>query len=438
MFFYKKKYFFNLQQQIKKKIMVKFNMVKFNDRVECVEFPDGRHTPLRILILKLQQNQQSCVSSPNKTALPPPLPIQKYNLTFFSRFNLTFSFILFPSRIEGIDSMDPAILSCVASLSPAASSTGDPRIRYSRDALLSFRNSLLTRKRPAYVDDAIAARRCWCRLVDLGDERISRIGSSGGGGGGGLSSAAASAATGGSSGLSGGSGGTTIGTSFMLPTAYPKRNAAASSATTLATARPKKDEPCGTTTTSTLTSTTRNTTGRGGGGGGGVYVAGPGGTGAAAVAAAAAAAAAGGTTVATAADRRIGSGRIMARCDGWEYRSGSAAAVASSNDKEQTDSDYNFRPSGGLLGLRDRDRDHGGSGGSTIGQSDGGGSGSSSNNNNNRDRSERNDRMDRLDRNDFRTDDRYDRRPQFQRGGASNDYSDKDRRHQGKDFFLEI
>lgn len=63
--------------------------------------------------------------------------------------------------------MDPAILSCVLAQT-------DNRVRYSRDSLLSFRNSVLTRKRPQYVDDAIAARRSWCRLVDLGDERITR------------------------------------------------------------------------------------------------------------------------------------------------------------------------------------------------------------------------------------------------------------------------
>lgn len=77
--------------------------------------------------------------------------------------------------------MDPAILSCVLAQT-------DNRVRYSRDSLLSFRNSVLTRKRPQYVDDAIAARRSWCRLVDLGDERITR------GSGGNLSGTSATSA----------------------------------------------------------------------------------------------------------------------------------------------------------------------------------------------------------------------------------------------------
>lgn len=46
-------------------------------------------------------------------------------------------------------------------------------------------------------------------------------------------------------------------------------------------------------------------------------------------------------------DRRIGSGRIPARDSQWEFRS----------EKEPLDQDFSFRPTGGLINIRDRERE---------------------------------------------------------------------------------
>lgn len=49
-----------------------------------------------------------------------------------------------------------------------SSASDDNHVRYSRDILLALRCSTLVRPRPRYIDEAIAARRSFCRVVDLG------------------------------------------------------------------------------------------------------------------------------------------------------------------------------------------------------------------------------------------------------------------------------
>lgn len=69
-----------------------------------------------------------------------------------------------PPKGNCTDLIDPAILSC----GPAHMET---RIRYTRENLLTIQNCPLSRKQPQYIDTAIIGRRSWCRLEDLGEPR---------------------------------------------------------------------------------------------------------------------------------------------------------------------------------------------------------------------------------------------------------------------------
>lgn len=277
------------------------------------------------------------------------------------------------------DQIDPAILSCgprptstpptgtvkSATQSPTLSNgseTSADIIRYSREKLLGLRNSELSRRKPDYIDD----RRLWCRL-----------GSSNGSGdnvdnSGGLSryegrseyhrvkpfTATLSA----SSSTSSLANSTT--SSYLLPSFACKRRPTASTATgTTPDAKDRAGSGLRKESSSVeLSSGTRRggaSAAAGNSAGNNVSGGNAGGS---------------GTSEALGRDRRIGSGRIPMRDVSWsDYRSTtvekdgttttSSAAPSTSTTSSNTtttatanDSDYNFRPSGGLLGLRDRGR----------------------------------------------------------------------------------
>ena len=106
--------------------------------------------------------------------------IFQHNHHFLACYNffLYFSYIFAGHHPEIVDS---AILSC-----GPVQHIKDSRIRYSRDSLMNFRNSELSRKRPAYIDEGNAAR---CRTIEKGSEDSRFIkrstGPVGGGGNGG-------------------------------------------------------------------------------------------------------------------------------------------------------------------------------------------------------------------------------------------------------------
>lgn len=197
---------------------------------------------------------------------------------------------------------DPAILSC-------GSAQMEDRIRYERDHLLQLRNAPLSRKRPEYVLEGLSMRKLWCRTTDLmaggGEERS-----------GGRSTNSTSHEY-----RSSTNGAPAAASTYLMPLFAVKR-------------RPNETKsirkPDGTETTTASTTTTTNTTNapmrRS------VFMSGPQLT------------SVGGTS---ALDRRIGSGRIPARDTPWEYRS----------EKEPIDQDFSFRPTGGLINIRDRERD---------------------------------------------------------------------------------
>lgn len=62
------------------------------------------------------------------------------------------------------DIVDPAILKC-GPVQPK-------RITYTREVLLNIRKSLLSNERPTVIDDAVTARRSYCKFSDLGAERF--------------------------------------------------------------------------------------------------------------------------------------------------------------------------------------------------------------------------------------------------------------------------
>lgn len=194
---------------------------------------------------------------------------------------------------------DPAILSC-------GSAQMEDRIRYDREHLLQLRNAPLSRKRPEYVVEGLSMRKLWCRTSDLvgGEERT-------GGRSTNNNSHEYRSTTNGT---------TTAASTYLMPLFAVKR-------------RPNETKsirkPDGNETVSSTTPTTNasNAPMRRS-----VFMSGPQLT------------SVGGNSPL---DRRIGSGRIPARDTQWEFRS----------EKEPIDQEFSFRPTGGLINIRERERE---------------------------------------------------------------------------------
>ncbi|XP_037037944.1 putative uncharacterized protein DDB_G0271606 isoform X2 [Bradysia coprophila] len=196
---------------------------------------------------------------------------------------------------------DPAILSC-------GSAQRENRITYERDHLLQLRNSPLSRKRPDYVLEGLTLRKLWCRATDLmigGEERTSGRSTNN-------SSHEFRSSTNGTS---------TPASTYLMPLFAVKRRPNE----TKTVRKPEGNE----TTTLTTTSTNANNAPMRRS----VFMSGPQLT------------SVGGNS--SALDRRIGSGRIPARDSQWEFRS----------EKEPLDQDFSFRPTGGLINIRERERE---------------------------------------------------------------------------------
>lgn len=86
--------------------------------------------------------------------------------------------LLFDANNDEEDNEQSSFAGGLDASSSAASA--DNYVRYGRDTLLALRCSSLVRPRPRYIDEAIAARRSFCRVVDLGG--LPGAGSSPGGG----------------------------------------------------------------------------------------------------------------------------------------------------------------------------------------------------------------------------------------------------------------
>lgn len=271
------------------------------------------------------------------------------------------------------DQFDPAILSCgprPVSTPPTDLSKLEKRrgcndspssdiIRYSRDRLLGLRNAELSRRKPEYTDD----RRLWCRVINSnGSEESGAIASRHENRSdyhrGGKSSATTLSASSSTSSLANSST-----SSYLLPSFACKRRPTGTSATPNAT-ETKNRSTSGLRKESTPTDKPVK---RGGSNGSSSTSANNGSN------------AAGGESMGRG-ERRIGSGRIPMRDVTWnEYRSTTderesnespTATTAASTSTPSVvtniatsttttaanDSEYNFRPSGGLLGLRDRER----------------------------------------------------------------------------------
>lgn len=159
----------------------------------------------------------------------------------------------------------PEIESQSPTSEPATSgaSSDEDRIRYSRDALIAYRNTPLSIARPPYVEKGLAARHSWCRGDDFCPERLARR------------------------------------NTFAAPTKSASKLLCGDS-DIVAGIKLMELNPL--------------------------------------------------TTGLQDRERRIGSGRITNRDLSWSRRI--------DDPPEQLASDSNFRPSGGLLGLRDVDREH--------------------------------------------------------------------------------
>lgn len=195
---------------------------------------------------------------------------------------------------------DPAILSC-------GSAQMEDRIRYDREHLLQLRNAPLSRKRPEYVLEGLSMRKLWCRTTDLmvgGEERP-----------GGRSSNTNSHEY-----RSSANGTSTAASTYLMPLFAVKRRPNE----TKSVRKPDGNE---TATTATTSSTTNNAPMRRS-----VFMSGPQLT-----------SVGGGNS---ALDRRIGSGRIPARDTPWEFR----------GEKEPIE-EFSFRPTGGLINIRERERE---------------------------------------------------------------------------------
>lgn len=196
---------------------------------------------------------------------------------------------------------DPAILSC-------GSAQMEDRIRYDRDHLLQLRNTPLSRKRPEYVLEGLSMRKLWCRTTDLmvgGEERP-----------GGRTTNTNSHEY-----RSSANGTSTAASTYLMPLFAVKRRPNE----TKSIRKPEVNETTSSTTTSTITNNPPMRRS--------VFMSGPQLT-----------SVGGGNS---ALDRRIGSGRIPARDTPWEFRS----------EKEPIDQEFSFRPTGGLINIRERERD---------------------------------------------------------------------------------
>lgn len=194
---------------------------------------------------------------------------------------------------------DPAILSC-------GSAQMEDRIRYDREHLLQLRNAPLSRKRPEYVLEGLSMRKLWCRTSDLmvgGEERT---------GGRTTNNNEYRSTTNGTS---------TAASTYLMPLFAVKRRPNE----TKSIRKPDGNETASPTAPSSNTSNVplRRS----------VFMSGPQLT------------SVGGNSVAL--DRRIGSGRIPARDTQWEFRT----------EKEPIDQEFSFRPTGGLINIRERERE---------------------------------------------------------------------------------
>lgn len=192
---------------------------------------------------------------------------------------------------------DPAILSC-------GSAQMEDRIRYDRDHLLKLRNAPLSRKRPEYVLEGLSMRKLWCRTSDLmvGNEERS-----------------SGRSTNNNSHEYRSNGTTTPSSTYLMPLFAVKRRPNETKSV-------RKPDGTETTTTSTTTSTTSNSAPMRRS----VFMSGS-----------------QLSSGSSALDRRIGSGRIPTRDTPWEFRS----------EKEPIDQEFSFRPTSGLINIRERDRE---------------------------------------------------------------------------------
>lgn len=195
---------------------------------------------------------------------------------------------------------DPAILSC-------GTAQMEDRIRYDRDHLLQLRNAPLSRKRPEYVLEGLSMRKLWCRTSDLmvGNEERTP---------------GRSTSNNNHEYRSSANGTSTAASTYLMPLFAVKRRPNE----TKSIRKPDGSE----TTTSTTSSTPPNNAPMRRS----VFMSG------------AQLSSGGGNS---ALDRRIGSGRIPARDSQWEFRS----------EKEPLDQDFSFRPTGGLINIRERERE---------------------------------------------------------------------------------